>query len=232
MSASFSDLYPERRGGVINPSVLQRAAGAGHPDMLRVACEQKVTLNIEKSPMIRHMLAALAASGCPLDISKQISCEMCQKGESLAHAGGYDEKYNQIFICSNNTKEGQVHALLARNLFHLFDRCVNKVDFNNPEHLACTEIRKANLAGCTFGANIWQKGANFGVKKEHANCVKLVAVESLVQTRFMDWDLAKLAVDKVFDKCYNDLEPIGRRSRNKDDILRAHDEKFLFGYHM
>jgi len=24
---SFSDLYPERRGGVINPSVLQRATG-------------------------------------------------------------------------------------------------------------------------------------------------------------------------------------------------------------
>merc|ERR1719312_1966675 len=100
-------------------------------------------------PMVRHMLSALKSSGCPVDLTSQISCEMCQQGPNIEHLGGYDEKYNQIFICSNNcTSPGQTHGVLVRNLFHMFDRCVNQVDFNNPDHLACTEIRKANLAGC------------------------------------------------------------------------------------
>eukprot|EP00088_Acartia_fossae_P039858 TRINITY_DN41493_c0_g1_i1.p1 TRINITY_DN41493_c0_g1~~TRINITY_DN41493_c0_g1_i1.p1 ORF type:complete len:114 (-),score=12.74 TRINITY_DN41493_c0_g1_i1:172-513(-) len=113
----------------------------------------------------------------------------------------------------------------------MYDRCVNKYNFNNPEHLACTEIRRANLANCGFGVYMQQDGANFGVRKEHANCVKLVATKALIHQRFMDKDLAQYSVDKVFSKCYQDLEPIGRRAKDAADILRAFEEKFLFGYH-
>ncbi|XP_023329471.1 mitochondrial inner membrane protease ATP23 homolog [Eurytemora carolleeae] len=228
----FSDLYPERRGGVINPSVLQRATGAGHPASLRVACERNVIENIEKMPMVRHFLSALKASGCPFDLASQVSCEMCQKGSGLEHAGGYDEKLNQIFICQNNTTTpGQVHAALVRNLFYVFDRCVNKYDFNNPEHLACTEVRKANLANCGWLVFMQRDGASLGVKNQHANCVKITAIESLEKTRFMSRELAEKSVENVFDRCYKDLEPIGRRSKDKKDIIRAFEEKFLFGYH-
>jgi len=231
-AASFSDLYPERRGGAVSPSVFQRATGAGHPASLKVGCEQNVLENLEKMPMVRQMLSALKSSGCPLDLASQISCEMCLEGKSVENLGGYDEKYNQIFICSNNcTTKGATHGVLVRNLFHMFDRCVNKYDFNNPDHLACTEIRKANLANCGFMVYMQKDGANFGVKKEHANCVKLTAIESLVKTRFMDPELAKYSVDKVFTRCYADLEPIGRRAKNKADLIRAYEEKFLFGYH-
>jgi len=52
-----------------------------------------------------------------------------------------------------------------------------------------------------------------------------------VKTRFMDPELAKYSVDKVFTRCYADLEPIGRRAKNKADLIRAYEEKFLFGYH-
>jgi hypothetical protein len=35
------------------------------------------------------------SSGCPVDLAKQVSCEMCQPGSGVEHAGGYDEKFNQ-----------------------------------------------------------------------------------------------------------------------------------------
>ena len=38
-------------------------------------------------------------------------------------------------------------------------------------------------------------------------------------------------VNKVFNKCYNDLEPIGRiPRRNSDDYERAYRERFAYGY--
>lgn len=230
---SFTDLYPERRGKVVDPTVLEKATGAGYPEALKAKCENKVIENIEKSPMIRHMLAALKASGCPVDASAHISCEMCKKGIDIQYYGNYDEKFNQVFLCANNINSdmGKTHGALLRSLFYMFDRCVNKYDFNNPEHLACTEIRKANLANCNYMVNLRTTGANLGVKREHANCVKLKAFESLVKLRFVPDDLAKESIDKVFDKCYNDLEPIGRRVKNYDDMILAYEEKFLYGYH-
>lgn len=42
---------------------------------------------------------------------------------------------------------------------------------------------------------------------------------------------ARAAVDKVFTKCYNDLEPIGRRvRRNSTDMIRAYSERGNYGY--
>jgi hypothetical protein len=38
----------------------------------------------------------LKSAGCPVDLVSQISCEMCQAGQRVEHAGGYDEKYNQV----------------------------------------------------------------------------------------------------------------------------------------
>jgi hypothetical protein len=39
---------------------------------------------------------AFQSVGCPVDLVSQISCEMCQPGKEVEHAGGYDEKYNQV----------------------------------------------------------------------------------------------------------------------------------------
>ena len=60
--ASFTDLYPERRGGTVNPTVFQRATGAGHPDSMKVRCERNVTWNIENMPMVQTMVSALKVS--------------------------------------------------------------------------------------------------------------------------------------------------------------------------
>lgn len=50
----------------------------------------------------------------------------------------------------------------------MFDYCRNKLDLNNIDHLACTEIRAANQCHCSFfGA--WYRGtaSPFHIKKAH-----------------------------------------------------------------
>jgi len=229
---SFSDLYPERRGGKVSPSVFQRATGAGHPHSIKTLCERNVTWSIENMPMVKTMISALKASGCAIDLSRNISCEMCLAGKNIENAGGFDPALNQVFICANNADSvGHVHGALVRNLIQMFDACVNKYDFQNAEHLACTEIRKANLANCGYMVYMQQPWASVRWKKAHAECVRNTAVDYMIKTKFVKPDIAKEAVDKVFDKCYKDLEPIGRRALNTEDIERANNEKFLFGYH-
>ena len=54
---------------------------------------------------------------------------------------------------------------------------------------------------------------------------------SVLMVRDVDMEYAKSVVDKVFNRCYNDLEPIGRHMRrNSKDGEKAYSEGFLFGY--
>ena len=137
-----------------------------------------------------------------------------------------------MFVCANNaTSYGLVHGALVRNLLQMFDVCVNKYDSNNAEHLACTEIRKANLANCNYMAFLQQKWASFKWKKAHSDCVKNTAIDYLVRTKFVKQDIAEAAVSKVFDGCYKDLEPLGRRAFSAEDQVKAYKERFLYGYY-
>ncbi|MPC32784.1 Mitochondrial inner membrane protease ATP23 [Portunus trituberculatus] len=62
-------------------------------------------------------------------------------------------------------------------------------------------------------------------------CVKTKAMYSVKCTRNVTLTEAKAAVDRVFDRCYNDLEPIGRRlRRNSPDMHKAYKERFIYGY--
>ena len=115
-------------------------------------------------------------------------------------------------------------------MMDLFDKCSAKVDSSNVNHLACTEIRKANLADCNYARYLNRKDADFLIKNQHQNCVKSVALENLIRTKFIPEKEAKEAIDKVFTKCYNDLEPFGRRAVNKNDMDQAFHERYLYGY--
>ena len=114
LQMSYSDLYPERRGHEVSPSVLQRATGAGHPHSLKTQCERNVAHCVLNMPMVQvqystvqystilystvlqHMLSALERAGCPVDLARHISCDMCQEGRGVEHAGGYDPALNQV----------------------------------------------------------------------------------------------------------------------------------------
>ena len=64
------------------------------------------------------------------------------------------------------------------------------------------------------------------------NCVKVKAVASIMVVRKeLSSADAWAIVDKVFDKCYNDLEPLGRRLRARsDDIDWVYKNRFHYNY--
>lgn len=227
----FFDLYPARRGDEVSFTTWQWMWGENKSEFNINVCESNVIDNLEKMPMVKTLVGALEGIGCSIELDRHISCEICTPGGDVQNFGGYDEVNNQVFICANNCKNsGLVHGAVVRGLLQMFDRCAAKVDFKNADHLACMEIRKANLANCNFMSYIGRVDANLSVKQEHSNCVKKIAVESMIKARFVDKAVAKEAVDRVFNKCYRDLEPVGRRIGKPSGMDLMKDERYLFGY--
>ncbi|XP_076344185.1 mitochondrial inner membrane protease ATP23 homolog isoform X2 [Tachypleus tridentatus] len=118
-------------------------------------------------------------------------------------SGGYDPELNQVVVCQNVARsDWMVQGVLAHEFVHMFDYCRAKLDFRNIDHLACTE-----------------------------NCVKNKAVASVLAVRNVSEQEAKSAVERVFNRCYNDLEPVGRRlRRNSLDMEKAYRQRFHYGY--
>lgn len=54
-----------------------------------------------------------------------------------------------------------VQGVLSHEMIHMFDYCRNKLEFDNLDHLACTEIRAANLCHCSFLSSWIQGHASF-----------------------------------------------------------------------
>lgn len=195
----------------------------------RYKCEKNVYNCIRSSPLVKLMMDALKSSGCGIDIRRHISCEVCDYSVS----GGYDPTLNQIVVCQNVAKnEGLVQGVLTHEMIHMFDYCNNELDFKNIDHLACTEIRAANLTHCSFMSAMIQGDASiFRIKQAHQNCVKTKALCSVLAVRKVTAEEGLAAIERVFPKCYKDLEPIGRRvRRNSTDSQRAYLEAGYYGY--
>lgn len=61
--------------------------------------------------------------------------------------------------------------------------------------------------------------------------MKTKAIYSVLSVRQVELEEAVAVVNKVFPKCYADLEPIGRRvRRNSRDMEKAYVEGYLYGY--
>nr|CAG4635040.1 EOG090X0CKN [Alona affinis] len=225
------DLYPERRGETPTPKWWQVAMfGDGRTNIDKTKCERNVYDCFQNSPLVQLMYRALKASGCEIDLRRHIACEVCD----LKVSGGYDSHQNQIVVCQNVARsKGMIQGILTHEMIHMFDACRHKLDFKNVDHLACTEIRAANLTHCSFMSAMAQGDASFfRIKEQHAECVKNKAKWSVMAVRPNMSDAEALeAVERVFDRCYNDLEPIGRRiRRNSADMHRAYAERVNYGY--
>ena len=62
-------------------------------------------------------------------------------------------------------------------------------------------------------------------------CVKTKAMQSVLAVRNVTEEQARDAVNRVFSRCYDDLEPIGRRlRRNSLDMQKAYMEAPFYGY--
>jgi len=202
--------------------------GEGREGIDKLKCEQKVWDVINQSYLVRLMMDALKASGCPIDIRRHISCEVCDHSVT----GGYDPFLNQVVVCQNTARsKGKIQGSLTHEMIHMFDYCRHKLDLADVSHLACTEIRAANLAHCSYLSGLLEGSLELGtVKEEHQECVRQRAVRSVLAVRDVSQEEAHKAVDKVFNKCYNDLEPFGRRIRTIHHHQRAYWDRTNMGY--
>ncbi|XP_054257299.1 mitochondrial inner membrane protease ATP23 homolog [Macrosteles quadrilineatus] len=222
------DLYPERKGG-FKASLSQMMFGEGRLAQEKTHCEINVYNCFLRSKLVKLMVGALKSSGCDVDLRRHFACEWC--GPEVN--GGYDPLTNQVVICQNRTRsEKMVQGVLTHEMIHMFDYCRHKLDFRNLEHLACTEIRAANLTHCGFISAMIQGDASpFNIRAQHQECVKSKAMWSVMVARNVGMDEAKKVVDKVFPHCYNDLEPIGRRCKTRSaDMSYAYSDGYFYGY--
>lgn len=124
-----------------------------------------------------------------------------------------------------------------------------------PDYSLWPQIRAAMFTHCSIAASIAEGEISrvkpWDVDKKHAvsgcwplslrsciflsvflqECVKRRAIKSVLWVRDIDEAEATRVVEKVFDKCYNDLEPFGRIPRRKSrDPQRSFNEGYLYGY--
>jgi inner membrane protease ATP23 len=221
-------LFPERRGNYLDRSFFARAF-MGDESRVRRKCERQIIKAVEEAPLVKLMVHALRSYGCPVDLRRHVTCEFCSKEVT----GGYDPVQNQIVVCCNTSTFQTVQGILAHELLHMFDHCRSHMDFRNPHHVACSEVRAANLFHCSIISGMLSGTVTpVSLAQAHARCVKQKAVASLLGS-FPDMPQKEgwRITDQVFDRCYNDLEPVGRRVRARsDDPQRAYRERFLYGY--
>uniref|UniRef100_A0A6G1RMF8 Mitochondrial inner membrane protease ATP23 n=1 Tax=Hypotaenidia okinawae TaxID=2861861 RepID=A0A6G1RMF8_9GRUI len=184
-------------------------------------CQLMLRMTLETNPYAQLLLEAMKQSGCTVFNDRHFSCENCDGSVS----GGFDSATSQIVLCQNNIRQqSHMNRVVTHELIHAFDHCRAHVDwFNNVKHLACSEIRAANLSGdCTLMNEIAR--FKFGLKGHHQTCVRERAIRSILAVRKVSKETAEKAVDEVFDACFNDLEPFGRIPHSKTDAKRAYKD--------
>ena len=153
------------------------------------------------------LIDAMRHFGCAVggaNAWRHMVCEECSPDVE----GGFDVTTNQVVICSNHCKtDDKVAEILKHELVHMYDHCTADVNFDNVSHLACTEVRAANLSQCRF--DVWNSRLSGSA---HRDCVKDKAARSVAIIKNVSAEEAVRAVDAVFVRCYADLEPVGRRT--------------------
>lgn len=172
-------------------------------------CYEQIQNCIATNSSIQRLLKALAEFGCPFDLRRHVVCENDDEGHYQHHRAGFDRKHCQIVLFSNrlhSTKE--FCTIFQHELIHAFDYCRADLNFENLEHLACTEIRAANLSDqCSFFQHLSTSSRPFRWKNQHQQCVKERARESMK----ISFDRTRKELDEiienVFSRCYHDREP-------------------------
>lgn len=195
----------------------------------RMRCEDKVRTVFAQSSELKLLAGAMKKYGCDFNLLRHVSCEKCKNC-----SGGFDPDTKQIILCYTNTlRSDTVMATMMHEMVHMFDYCRVKFDFSNLEHVACSEIRAANLTYCSISDRIMHGGPGLlDFKKTHQYCVKDVAFQSIkaYSPESSDSQLWSI-IDKVFPNCYNDLEPFGRRPTSGiHDLKHSYRERFRYGY--
>uniref|UniRef100_A0A8C8RJJ3 Mitochondrial inner membrane protease ATP23 n=1 Tax=Pelusios castaneus TaxID=367368 RepID=A0A8C8RJJ3_9SAUR len=206
--------FPERRGAKPKRSFFSTSLFTYNH-----RCWLMLKVALDTSPYAQLLLDAMKHSGCTVYKDRHFVCEDCHKSVG----GGFDAATSQIVLCQNNIRQqSYMNRVVTHELIHAFDHCRAHVDwFNNVKHLACSEIRAANLSGDCSLINEMTR-FKFGLKQHHQTCVRDRAIRSILAVRKVSKETAEKAVDEVFNSCFNDHEPFGRVPHNKSGAKHAY----------
>lgn len=105
----------------------------------RASCERKVMSVMQRSNELKLLVGAMKKYGCNFRLSRHVSCELCDG----CH-GGFDPDTKQIVICQNSgSSERRIMATMMHEMIHMFDYCRAEFDFDNLDHVACSEVSYA-----------------------------------------------------------------------------------------
>ena len=191
--------------GNLNRPVVERAS---KPTRDHRKCMKRASKSCTGSAYVKFMLDHLKKIGCDTGIEEgNVLCEPCD-GKLL---GGFDPDRKEVVLCENTIyNQGCMDTVLTHELIHAYDYCRVNYEKENLKHLACTEIRAANLSGDCF---FWKENFarfNLGWRGHQQECVKERATKSILCVHKVSEETAKQAVEDVFEACFNDTAPFER----------------------
>lgn len=90
----------------------------------------------ERSDEVKLLAGAMKKYGCNFTLLRHAVCEKC-----VGCHGGFDPDTNQIVFCENtHLTKSKIMSTMMHEMIHMFDYCRAKFDFNNLDHIACSEV--------------------------------------------------------------------------------------------
>ena len=164
------------------------------------------------APRVKALLSTLSARGCSLH-SPPALCEDVFSGAPALAA--YDASRRAVvmnpavpprYLTAHQWSRGLTHELV-----HAFDDCRVHMRQDSPAHMACTEIRAANLSGdCDYSDELRRTGPSLRIAGVQRECVRRRTRQSLaMHPAAAALDAAELdrVIDGVFEPCYRDTAP-------------------------
>ncbi|CCI48978.1 unnamed protein product [Albugo candida] len=165
----------------------------------RASCEKLQQQSLQKCQRVAYLAYAMDQMGCKMS-HLRFDIRHCQS-KSL---GGFEIDENGQPINHIQTQEA-MDRTLAHEMIHAFDHCRAKVDWENPAHIACTEIRAAALSGdCDFKEEVLRQ--QFNIVGQHPICTRRRAKLSMSMHPSFQGKESD-TVDQVFETCYRDTAP-------------------------
>ncbi|KAH6756656.1 Ku70-binding family protein [Perilla frutescens var. hirtella] len=168
-------------------------------------CLRMIKKGLE-DPKVKFMIEEMEKSGCSIKPNKFIRGARCQQ-----LAGAFFSPGRGIHICCNNvTFQDEVTQGMIHELIHAYDECRGKnLDWSNCYHQACAEIRANVLSGDCHYLREYLRGHK-NLRGHEPECVRRRATASVRSNPNCTESMTKMAVDAVWETCYNDTKPFDK----------------------
>lgn len=163
------------------------------------------------APRVKVLLRKIEAEGCQLS-ENPVRCE--DVFGSMSVGGAYDTSRKAVVMNPaapvQFLQQSEWTRAVSHELVHAFDDCRARVDWSNCRHIACTEVRAANLSGdCDFSTEMGRRPMSMlgdSWAGHQQACVRRRAEISLRAHEQCAPD-ARLTLESVWDDCYRDYAP-------------------------